>query len=297
MSEYFGRVYEVTIEIDGGEPLVYDGFVDQPLQMNFQVDQTPQAHLTYAEITLYGLSRASRKAIYERHKQVTLIAGWTTLYGTIFQGQIQNVEIGREGADPLVRMYCRSATNEYEESSVNQPFEAGTSFEKVLRHVAQSFGRPVDFIGDFSDLPAFIKGKTARGDSKDEMNRLMRGVQGAFEWFFDSNGRLQVVRTGAQRDDAETYRYTPTNGLIGSPEVRLDGTDIDVLLNARIRPRDLFSVESETRSLTFNAVYYKPFEYPRTTGEGLNQVLGLRHEGDYYGDTWQSSLEGRRVQG
>ena len=298
MTEYFGRVYELKIGDEDGAPIVIDGFIDNPYQLTFMIDQTPSSHLAYAEITIYGLSKSTRQKIRQQYDTVNLVAGWTTLYCNIFRGQIVNVETGREGADPFVRLFCRSAAVKWDEFRVNRTFGPGATFEEMLRFVAQSFGYPVDFIGDFSDLPKSLRGEGLQGDAKEVMRQLQSmpiGDVPAFDWYIDSKQRMKVVRSGSEREDSDTYTFTPANGLIGTPEIKINGVDVDVLLNPRIRPYDLYAVESETAALTFNSIYYKPFEFPRTSGESLNQVIAIRHEGDYYGDTWQTSLEGIRA--
>jgi len=62
-----------------------------------------------------------------------------------------------------------------------------------------------------------------------------------------------------------------------------------------LRPWDSYTVRSETGALNYNAVYYQERQFPETQGQSENEIVALQHEGDYYGDTWQTSLEGRRI--
>lgn len=292
---YFGRVYELTIRFGENETTAptrtFDGFnVTDPLQITFMIDQSPNQEHSYAEITIYGLNRQSRKAIYETGAGVILTAGWRDLFGEVFAGEIENVEVGRAGTDTFLRMYCNSGRRTWQTASVFQAFGANTPQLDIIRTVAETFGYPVEFIGDFSSLPRALKGKTLASDSKSLMRQLGRSF--GFTWFVQ-NERMYVVRNTVNRD-VPPVRYTNANGIIGSPEIAELGVNIDVLLNPRLRPWDTYTVESETGSFSFGAVYYQEREFPATTGESMNKIVQLVHEGDFYGDTWQTSLTGQR---
>lgn len=297
MTQLFGRVYE--LEIGTGDGLIrrFDGFPseeDDPLNIRFVVDQTPNAERSYAEITVFGLNRESRSSIYEQFTTVTLKAGYGDYYGAIFNGTIENIEIGRDGTDVYLKMFCQSGAETWESARISQSFGPNTPQKEIIQAVAQTFGFPVEFVGDFSTLPRALKGRTLDRDSKSAMRQLSDSFE--FDWFV-SNGQMLIVKDGAQRPSAVPYRYSPATGLIGSPEITQKGVDIEVLLNGLIRPYDLYTVESETAALTFNGIYYRRQEFPKTNGEGTNQVLSLVHEGEFYGDTWQTSIEGVRISG
>jgi len=297
MTELFGRVYELEIGTGTGLVRRFDGFPsadNTPLNIRFTVDQTPVAERSYSEITIYGLNRESRSAIYEQYTTVTLKAGYASYYGAIFNGSIENVEIGRDGPDSYVKLFCQSGAESWEEARISKTFGQNTPQKEIIKAVAETFGFPVEFVGDFDSLPRALKGRVLDRDSKSAMRQLANSFD--FEWFV-SNGQMTIVKEGAQRPAAEPYKYTPATGLIGSPQITQKGVDIDVLMNGLIRPFDLYTVESETAALTFNGIYYQRQDFPKTNGEGTNQALSLVHEGDFYGDTWKTSIEGRRISG
>ncbi len=286
----FGRVYQLEVGLSSGGVRVFDGFEQPALQIQFQVQQVPNAHLSYAEITVYGVNRKTRRMIYEDFSRVVLSAGFQENFGEIFAGSIENVELGREGADTFMRLYCQSGIKAFRDSVVFQAFSAGTSQQSIIRTVASTFGYPVVFIGDFSDLPPALKGQSYARDTRSALREL--GNAFGFSWAI-LNERTYIIRDGA-RSDAPPYEYSPATGLIGTPEINAEfGVDITVLLNPAIKPQDRYTVRSETASLTFNGIYYQPQEFPETVGESVNKVLSLVHEGDYYGDTWQTQLRGQ----
>lgn len=300
MTVYFGRVYRITLTDPAGGQRVFDGFASaehSPLQIEFVVDQTPNAERSIAEITVFGLNRASRQAVYEQFTEVELVAGYSQAFGVIFKGQIENVEIGRIGPDPFVKMFCQSAVDAWQTATIRRTFAPGTQQRAIIQAVAESFGLPVTLVGDFSGLPPAIKGRTLDRSSKSAMRVLSRSF--GLTWFVH-NGELLVFADGANvtsRQELPPTRFTPVNGLIGTPEVTQLGTNIEVLLHPFLRPRDRYTVESETAALSFNGIYYQPQEFPDTNGVGEQIVLAMTHEGSYYGDRWQTGLEGRRIGG
>ena len=294
---YFIRAYELLIG-DSNENLLrqIDGIPTEthtPLQIQFMIDQSPNAEHSYAEITLYGLKRVNRRAIYEEGSFVTLSAGWKEDgIGTIFDGQIRNVELGRDGADQFLRLYCQSGFDQWRKAKIFKTWAADTPMKQIIREVAESFGYPVELIGDFDGYGKALKGRTFARDAKSALRSLAKTYGFTFGLL---NNRLYVIRDEARRRDIPATEYTPTTGLIGTPEITEKGVDIDVLLNPFLRPWDSYTVKSETGALTYNAIYYQEREFPETQGESENEIVSLKHEGDFYSDTWQTSLEGRRI--
>ena len=293
MSKTFGRVYDLSLSDGAGIVRRFDGFPTEehtPLQITFSVDQTPVEHRSIAEIVISGVNRQSRRNIYEQFTNVVFQAGFRNNYGVIFNGQIENVEIGREAQDTFVKLFCQSSVDIWNTVNIEKTWGENTPQKTIIGDVAATFGVPVEFIGNFDDLTPAIKGRTLDGDSKYIMNQLANSFD--FDWFV-SGGRMLIVKEGADRPDGQVFNYKPTNGLIGSPEITQQGVNIEVLLNPRIRPWDLYTVESETAQLTFNGIYYKQQQFPKTNGESLNRIISFVHEGDFYGDTWTTSIEGR----
>lgn len=292
--DYFGRVYKLEIGA-GGNVRTFDGFpagpssTRAPAQIRFLVDQTPAAEHSYAEITLYGLSWASRQAVYREYEAVRLTAGYRERFGVIFNGEIKNVEIGREGPEAFVRLYCQSAAKQWPTAYINQSFGANTPALDIIRTVAATFGLPVEIVGDFSQLPRAIKGLTLSQGSKSALADLARSH--GFTWFVE-NGRLVIWKHGATRPGNKSFKYALSSGLVGTPEITYRGVNATVLLDPLIRPGDLFEVEAETARLTTSSIYHQ--RLPATYGRGQQQVVSLKHEGDFYGDRWQTTLEGRR---
>jgi hypothetical protein len=286
---YFNRVYR--LEVASNETiLTLDGFPAKgkaPAQIRFTINQSPNAEHSIAEITIFGLRKERRQAIYQEFDTVRLVAGYAEAFGSIFSGEIRNVELGREGPESIVKLFCVSSARKWESAYINRSFGAGTPQIDIIRAVALTLASQVEVIGDFSALPKAIKGRTLSQDSKSAMRELAQSFE--FEWMSE-NDRIILVKNGSVRTDSDIHSYTPITGLIGSPSVTQKGIDIEVLMNPFIRPWDQFECKSTNAKLTFNGVYYQsPIQ---VTAKGIHHVVSLTHDGDFYGDTWRTKIEG-----
>lgn len=290
--KYFGRVYKLELG-DGQDIITYDGFPDgedkHPAQIEFSIDQTPAAERSYSEITVTGVRKERRKSIYERFSKARLTAGWREGFGVIFNGAIENVELGRDGPNTFIKLFCQSAASEWPTAVINRAFGKGTPYVNIIRTVASTFGVPVEFVGDFNSLPKAVNGLTLSRSSRQALLELAETFE--FEFLLE-NGRLIIVKDGASRQDRGMSEYSAVTGLIGSPELTMRGVNIDVLMDPYVRPKDEFKLNAVTGQLNFNGIYYQSF--PDINGIGSYQANAIVHKGDFYGDTWQTSIEGLR---
>jgi hypothetical protein len=298
MSRYFGRVYKLEIG-NGDDVIVYDGNIQDvsnkngrrfPAQIEFTIDQTPAAWRSYAEIIIYGVARERRQAIYNKFDSVRLTAGYQDAFGVIFNGEIENVELGRSKSDTFVKLFCNSSERAWQSGYIRQSFGKGTPQINIIRAVAASFGLPVEIIGDFSKLPKAVNGFTVLNESSAVMTELSRNF--GFEWMHE-NGKVLVIKDDAVRPDSDTFKYSILTGLVGSPSITVKGIDVTVLLDPFIRPYDYFEVEAVTGKLVFNSIYYSTLN-KISTGKGIHKVLSTTHEGNFYGDAWRTKIEGVR---
>lgn len=302
MTTYFGRVYQVDISNFGTTFMSINGFPEankNPLRVTFMIDQTPNAERSYGEITIYGLNRASRDAVYQEGDRVLLTAGYEASYSVTFDGEINNVEIGRDGADSYVKLFCMSGLEAWRGDYIDRSWGDNTPYSQILRDVAGRFGLPVEFVGDFSDFPRALKGKSFDRSAQSAMRSLEKGLgkmdKGyGFSWFIE-NGTVVIAREDAERANAAEFVYSAVTGLIGPPEITEKGVDITVLMNPVIRPFDTFRVEAINQQLTFNGIYYQGQDFAQTNGQGRNKVISVKHEGDSHGDTWETQLVGQVI--
>lgn len=296
MPKLWQRVYLLELGGEDADPLEFGGIQEStkdepytPLQIEFEIDQTPNGYVSYAEITLFGLADSTKARIYREYTDVTLTAGYVDNFGPIFKGAIVNIESGRDGAEHWVKMYCRSGGRQWDDAYVSKSFGPGTPQIEIIRHVAQSFGYPVLIDGDFSALPTAALGKTIDQDSKSAMQAL--SSEFGFAWIMQNNTLVVLAEDALVPTDEQTF--SATTGMIGSPSITVLGADVTVKMNPVIRPGHAFRLEAQTGQFSFNQVYYKKF--PDTIGTGRYKTLSLKYSGSFYGPNWDTIVEGVRI--
>lgn len=291
MSKFLaGRNYRLTIK-SGDDELIYE----PPMQIRFSVDVKAGNSGSLAEITLYGASEKMRNAIYARFDAITLAAGYGDHVGLIFAGEVINLETGREGAESYIKFYARPTGQAQANAFISKSWGANTPQLDIIREVAETLLLPIEFIGDFSDLPRAFKGRTLCTPSTTCMDELAE-IHG-FDWFLGSN-RLTIIRRNKDgtraENSAKPHVISAETGMVGSPQILIRGVAVKTKLNARIVPGDNVDIQAATRKFAFDKVYYHEMKRDPTGGNGIYYALGVRHDGDFYGDTWDTTIEGIR---
>jgi len=289
-KEFKGRTYRLVLK-SGDEELVYE----PPMQIRFHVDMKGGSSGATADVTVYGLSRKSRKLIFQQFDKLSLSAGYGDKRGLLFDGVIRNVETGREGSDQYIRFYAIAAGREQLLAYVNRSWGANTPKAEIIRDVAEAMLLPVEFIGDFSDLPPAIKGAVISKPAISALDEL--ASLHSFAWIRTPN-RLTIIRIypdgGRASRNGPPHPVSAENGMVGSPQILINGVEVKILLNAAITPADRIVVNAETRNFAFSGVYLAEMPQDRTGGNGLYTVVDMTHQGDFYGDTWVTSMRGIR---
>lgn len=291
MSRLLGRNYRLTLK-EGDDELVYE----PPMQIRFSVDNNYGSEGGLAEVTLYGASDRSRRVIYNKFDSISLAAGYGEKPGMIFLGDIINTEIGREGVDKYIKFYARTAGLARASAFVSESWGAGTPQLDIIRKVAESLLLPIEFIGDFSDLPRAFKGRSMCTSSVSCMNELAELHN--FVWTMSAN-RLTIIRRGADgklaKRDTPAHIVSASTGMVGSPQVLIRGIEVAKKLDPAITPGDRVDIRAETRNFAFSEVYTADMmTIDPTGGSGIYSVLNVKHQGDFYGDIWDTSIEGIR---
>jgi len=283
-TDIWRRAYFLEVGNDG-EVFKLDSSFGDPARITFNVSIGADGLTAIAQITVYGLGPETRDKLYQVYDRVKLSAGYENNIALIFDGTIGTVSVGKQGAESFVTMYCRSSGKEYEEARVNRTWGGPTRPEQVIRDVAGTFGYQVEMIGDFSDLPTLIHGETISMSSRQAMRNLAERY--GFHWMV-KNYQTVVCKYDAYLP--ELWHISADTGMVGSPQVRERGVDVLVKMNPRINPFDRMLLQNATSELTFNNPNIAYF--PDTIGTGEYGILSVTHVGDYYGDSWDTFIEG-----
>jgi hypothetical protein len=290
MSKFFGRNYLLTVKTSSGETLTYA----PPMEVRYMVDNFPQHTNATARISIYGISPRARELIQARDDEanfyghVELVAGYEDNSGVIFTGRINSVQVSKDGVSTCLTLYCNSASEQWNTSSY-QSWGENTPYQEVIHDLAARFGAPVEFIGDFSNLPVLHVGYNAGGklcrDLLDQMKDFF-----SFYWIHTPT-KTVISRIGAARDWVE-HQISAMNGMEGIPRWYASSMEVDIKLNHEIQPGDVVNVTSSFWTLSFSGAYFTDLQNladkQRKTGKFT--VLRTMHEGSLWGDSWKTTV-------
>lgn len=282
------KVYEMR---PGEENPSEDG-----LRITFQVTHFAGGAFSVAEITIYNVSRySSRQMLGDgsagKYEFITLEAGYDGLFGSIFAGQITNVQLHLEdgGATRGIRFFCKSSAKERDQNLINLTLSPETDPVQIIEECAAVFGAEIQFYGDFSELKRRSRGTVLQGSPTACMNELAETF--AFDWMVE-NGAIKIIKRDFALDN-QVYVISSGTGMIGSPVVSDTEVGIRYTLNPKIKLGDTIKLESMAPRFEFSGAFF--YDVPRTIGEGYYKVNSLVFAGDSHGDQWESQISCLRL--
>ncbi|MGR6617630.1 baseplate hub protein [Pseudomonas rhodesiae] len=282
------KVYEMR---PGEENPSEDG-----LRITFQVTHFAGGAFSVAEITIYNVSRySSRQMLGDgsagKYEFITLEAGYDGLFGSIFAGQITNVQLHLEdgGATRGIRFFCKSSAKERDQNLINLTLAPETDPVQIIEECAAVFGAEIQFYGDFSELKRRSRGTVLQGSPTACMNELAETF--AFDWMVE-NGAIKIIKRDFALDN-QVYVISSGTGMIGSPVVSDTEVGIRYTLNPKIKLGDTIKLESMAPRFEFSGAFF--YDVPRTIGEGYYKVNSLVFAGDSHGDQWESQISCLRL--
>lgn len=290
MSKYFGRYYHLEVKTTAGETLTYS----PPMEVKFAVDNFPQNSAGLARITIYGVSARARELIQLRNNDehhfgfVSLQAGYEELHGNIFAGRINSVQVFKDGVNTCIRLNCSSVSTEWD-AAIYKTWGENTPYLEVIRDIAAELGPPVDFVGDFSDLPTLPFGANGGG----KLCRLWLDILArhfGFSWFHLTN-RTVITRKGESRAWVK-HELSAKNGMESAPRWYADRLEVDVKLNHLYQPSDRIDITSSFWTLNFSGAYNTDYQdlYGFQKRTGVFSLLNTSHEGSLWGEPWKTTL-------
>jgi hypothetical protein len=283
------RTYEMRVgEIAPGDN---DG-----LRITFQATHFAGGAFSVAEITIFNVSAYAERqmlgdGVANKYEFISLEAGYSGLFGSVFVGQIVNVQRHLEdgGATKGIRFFCKSAAKERDQNLINITLSPETDPVQIIEECALPFGAEIQFYGDFSELKRRSRGTILQGSPTDCMNELAQTFQ--FDWMVE-NGAIKIIK----RDFAlpnQVYVISAGTGMIGSPVVSDTEVGIRYALNPKIKLGDTIKLESMAPRFEFSGAFF--YDIPRTIGEGFYKVNSLVFAGDSHGDQWEVQLSCLRL--
>lgn len=282
MSNYYDRRFQV--DLDGVTLIEQTSGVQ--FRVVFNILHDFGGFVSYADISIYGLSRDTEAKAFKKGQTIDLKAGYADSIDYIFRGDVVNIFREKKGADKLTRLICMGGAINRQETSVFKTFGKNTKLTNILTSISEAIGYPLTIKeDDFADIN-YGRGYTLSGSPSDYLKKLAKTH--SFNWVIENN-RLVVVKSDSYRDGS-IHQVSQFTGMVGAPEITEIGADVDLKLNPKIKIGGRFQITSEFKTFNFSDVYFKGIK--ESAGLGVYRIFKIEHSGDSYGDSWNSKITG-----
>ncbi len=287
------------IDIDGKpfiEHTVKEGSRGRDFRVTFRCNNSYTYCLGLLDLAIYNLAETTQ---IKQGSRIALSAGYDDQIDAIFSGCIMGVLKEREGANVLTRLICRSGERPVFDGSgqelrpaINQTFGKGTSVVEIIKAVAAKWGKSVSIQEDqFASVPPLARSRPVTGDVKVVLDDLASEHDFYYCLVQDT---LTIDRKDAARK-GNAYQLNFKTGLIGVPEMQDENVGVFVGMTSRLAPSlrlgGLVELKSKYASYNTGNMYFLP---PANGGDlsGIYRIMELTHEGDSWGNKWQTEIKG-----
>lgn len=260
------------------------------LHIKFSVRNTTAQVLKRAEIRIYNLNQDVANKIQNEFTRVELSAGYGDDIGLIFQGQIAQIRVGRENAtDTYVDIFAQDGDAAYNFSVSNRSLAKGWTPDQLYTSLLQDlepYGITAGHKPDFSGESA-SRGMACYGMTRDYLRDL--AAQQGCEWSLE-DGKINFVKLSSFIA-GEAVVLNSATGMIGTPEMTLQGLTVRSLLNSRIKSGGQIKIDNASiASLQLNIPYAGIDVAPGTDADGAYTSRVVQHVGDTRGLEWYTSM-------
>lgn len=228
---------------------------------------------------------------------VTLSAGYQgdgANYGVIWDGYVLQVLWERENqTDFKITLNCIIGLDTLNRSPIIGAYGEALKQSDIVRKMANDCYHPIP-IGTISPnlsdktLP---RGKVVFGNPRKYLSEIARDNNA--QWWLGPKGALNMGKLTTDIPDSPDLTYTPTTGLIGTPQQTQSGVNFRVLLNANVAVKNPPMVikldNTQIRQLMKQVGNLPPSILSQ---DGTYVVVGVAYHGDTRGQEWYTDVTG-----
>jgi len=197
-------------------------------------------HPQWLEARVYNLSKNTAQGIYSIKEGgfVRLQAGYEGNIGTIFQGDLAYVAIGRENpVDTYVDIYAGDGAYAHNFATVSKTHAAGSTPQDHWNTILDAYKQYGVTEGVVSNVdlstPKYPRAFTLFGMASEALRILARSKDASA---FVHLGKLNLSHN-KYADQSEVIDLNAMTGMIGMPQITLDGVVVRALINPRFATR------------------------------------------------------------
>lgn len=259
----FNRNFELVISLKSG-----DLTISEPFRVQFDATKTIKRDLNKATIKIYNLSKEKYSELRKDEGQktylkVALSVGYDTL-GLVFQGNIHDSEIRREGADIVTTLYCLDGGFDFLNSFTSKSV---TSKEEVINTVLKDM--PNTSKGKITTQKSTLRPKVLVGSS---VKILEKNLQQDEDFFIDGE-KLHILKSNEVISNFVAV-VDSESGLLTTPSISEKKVNFETLFNPLLKVGGLCELNT----------IFEP------SMNGLYKIETIIYKGDNFGDEWSQTV-------
>jgi hypothetical protein len=256
----FGRIYELTIEID--EKTKESVIIRNPITMQMNVTRNTLASANTANITIFNLAEKTRKRIYHdridtlTYRRIVLKAGYEGNSPIIFRGQLRMAYSSRQGTEWVTKIEAFDGGDAIINGFTSRTIPANVQTKDVLSKLISDMPHVNgSVIGDFTNTTS--RGMALMGNSWNIAGTLI-GDEGHN---FIDNEKV-IIKKFDECIAGDITVINSATGLLETPQRQDERLDIKMLFEPRIVIGQI--IELQCLETIFNGQY---------------EVIGFQHTG------------------
>lgn len=296
----FGRRWDIQIltNPDAGNQqtvlrIANDTFDQESPRCIFDVQQIGYQAFWYGDLTIYNLNAEAEQVVLRESQQVVVSAGYQKgNFGQIFKGWVFQPLWERENVvDYKITLHCLLGRPELTNNFVSFTHERFATQFDLIAKIAASARSPINIaaLAQSMQQKQLPRGKVIFGNPGKYFNEAARDNN--LQWFVGPKGL--TLANMLEVSGTPQITYTPTTGLIGTPQQTQDGVSFKVLLDPRLQimypPMQVKIDQSAIRQIKRNIGDNVLTVLDR---DGIYLIGGVRHIGDTRGQEWYTEVVG-----
>lgn len=263
------------------------------LRIRFAVRRGDTSTPNSADIRVYNLSDQTALGLQlKEFSRVQLQAGYGGDKQTIFEGSVVQMRRGRESqTDTYLDITAADGDSAYNFSVVNCSLASGATLDDQLSVCLKALEPHGVTLGHKPDFPQnkLPRGKVLHGMVRDYLDGI--ALAAAAKWSIQ-DGKLYFIPLGDYLP-GEALEVTAKTGMVGLPEQTINGLNVKMLLNSRVKIGRLIKIDNRSvqqyrygLGIQQGAQNQMIAQQIKLNNDGLYYVMVANHYGDTRGNDW-----------
>jgi hypothetical protein len=259
------------------------------LHVTFKIYKLLIMQPLFSQIVIYNLSPQTENAIIQEGYRVVIDAGYEGgQFGTIFDGNVTQVIREKENGNTYKLTLLAMDNDEFmvygtANFAVTRGENARSDIPKLITE--STISSNIGSISDSLSVNTRTRGKVFFGKAADYLQQIADG-NNAF--LSSADGQINIIKL-TDLPDNEVYELNSETGMIGVPTQVDYGATVKMLMNPRIKIKDLIHVDN---SQIVNQAFTSPGSPIYLLDQsGMYRVTKITYTGDTRGNDWYTEVD------